>query len=310
MEDVKVALSGYATMDISGRAMKPISLGGTTPITIGKGEWPRAGGAPLYAGKVLAQAGHDVRVIATVGDDHAGSMFLSHLAAAGLSPETVAVHSATRTPACILIHQDDGRYCCFLDRGEDGNEAELSPIQLKATLEADWVIVTAGPASLSATVLDLLLPRQKLVWIFKSDELSFPETLCRRLAQRASVVFCNQHERIALESAGCRFPARTIVFETQGGAGVCVRHDQTSTTVPAEDYLEVDATGAGDTFAGGALSVLFREGASPVTAAKGGLTAAARMLRERLGSGHDLDSNDMAQFSFRTRRHHIVNQAP
>lgn len=282
---VKVALSGYATMDCTGRANAQIALDGTTPVTISRGEWPRPGGAPLYAGKVLAEAGHEVSIIAEVGDDRAGTMFLAHLGEAGLVPTTVSVRSASRTPACILIHQDDGKYCCFLDRGDDEIGSTLSSVQTEAIIAADWVVIAAGPAELSAQVLDLLLPQQKLAWIFKSDELSFPASLCRSLWKRASVVFCNQHERIALETADCSFVSDAVIFETHGEAGVRVHFNNVATTVSTEEHFVVDATGAGDTFAGGALSVLFQEGTTPVEAAEGGLKAAAGLLRARLGSG-------------------------
>ena len=279
---VRVALSGYATMDFTGRADAPIVLDGTTPVTIGGGEWPRPGGAPLYAGKILAEAGQDVSILTAVGGDCAGAMFLAHLGQAGLSPATVSVRPGARTPTCILIHQDDGRYCCFFDRGDDAGGEMLSPIQRKSLAEADWVVVSAGPEALSAQLLDLLLPHQKLAWIFKSDALSFPPRLCRSLAKRASVLFCNQHERTALESADCRFATDSIIFETQGGEGVRVHHHDGATAVSTQERFDVDATGAGDTFAGGALSVLFEAGATPVDAAKAGLEAAAALLRGRL----------------------------
>jgi len=281
----KVVLSGYATVDFIARAIGPITPAGTNEIEVAHSGWPRGGGAPLYAGDVLARAGHDVSLICSLGDDASGDVYLEQVRHRKLQTETIEIIPSARTPACVLIHQASGDYCCFLDSGSPW-DGPLTEKQFKAVERADWLVITAGPAKLTALMLEHARADQKVAWLVKADARSFPPNLAGKLKAMADFVFCNRHERDFLfaseHSVLCS--AQTL-FETDGARGVRVVRGAHSSFHQAKGVNTGDATGAGDTFAGGALSILIEESEALVTAARAGMAAATGLLEERASSG-------------------------
>jgi sugar/nucleoside kinase (ribokinase family) len=72
-------------------------------------------------------------------------------------------------------------------------------------------------------------------------------------------------------------PRRGALFVTRGAAGARVLEPARSSDVPATEAVEVDPTGAGDSFCGAALAALAR-GADPVEAARAGTRLAASVV--------------------------------
>jgi ribokinase len=277
----KIALSGFAPVDFIAYSPSEVITDGTNLFEVSQTGWPRPGGAALITGRVLAAAGHDVTPIAMIGGDPAGTLAKNQAEADGLSTAGLAVLQSARTPVCLLIHLPEGRYCCFLDRGA-AEGAMLTPQQLAVLRAAQWVVICAGPPQLTREVLETVTPQQKLVWIVKADHTSFTPDLCQSLRERASIIFSNRLERDFYTASGTANPTvDQLVFETDGDRGVQVRGWGHDLWVNASRITVTDVTGAGDTFAGGVLSVLIDDPSAIEAAARAGAEAARTMLAER-----------------------------
>lgn len=275
-----IALIGYATLDFIAQSDGPVLVEGTNAITVADQGWPRIGGAPVYAGAALAQAGHDVALVCNIGTDPSGTDLIGQMRQRGLSTGAIVQSKVHRTPVCVLIHRPDGRYCCFLDRGGDA-ASPLSPEQQATLRKAAWIVIAAGPSDLAEQALAMMAPGQKLAWIVKADATSFPPALCDRLRARADIIFHNRHESAFLGRSDGPPPANQILFETDGEHGVHIHRKGHTVTLPTAMLKTLDATGAGDTFAGAALATLMEDGATVEAAARAGLAAATKLLEQR-----------------------------
>ncbi|HEY4689611.1 MAG TPA: PfkB family carbohydrate kinase [Anaerolineae bacterium] len=101
----------------------------------------------------------------------------------------------------------------------------------------------------------------------------------RALFDAADVFFMNENEANLLFGAGAA--ARTqpdrLLFVTQGARGALVIEGERVTRVPGQPAIELDPTGAGDTFCGCVLAGLVR-GEDALTAARAGVALAAEMI--------------------------------
>jgi len=280
MTRISVAVSGFATLDYVVRAEGVFTGQGTLMIRQGgQDAWPRAGGAALYAGLALAQAGVATAPLTWVGDDGDGWSYRRVCLEGGLSLDGVAVAQGASSTRCLLIYNTDGTYGCLLRPGP----AALSAAQRALATRADWLVISAGPAKIAHALLGALAPTTRLAWIAKYDPACFPPDLVARLAERAEVIFCNGGERAWLEAGRTRArPIGQVVFETRGGEGVIVEGVDGVVHHPAQFIAVQDATGAGDTFAGAALAVLARGGEAGA-AARAGLDVARALLAARAG---------------------------
>jgi sugar/nucleoside kinase (ribokinase family) len=100
-----------------------------------------------------------------------------------------------------------------------------------------------------------------------------------QLARAAHVLFPSEGELAAQGLDEDEPPAPgVLVCHTRGAAGaVLARAGAEPVAVPAPRTAEVDATGAGDTFAAAFVTAL-RAGADPVAAAEGACAVAARSV--------------------------------
>jgi ribokinase len=266
---VRVAVAGFATIDYVVRVEGDFTGRGTRLIR--ETAWPRAGGAALYASAALARSGVAAAPLTWIGDDADGAVYR----AACASEVGIAVMPDAPSTRCLLIYNADGSYGCLLRPGP----AALTEAQLRLAADAEWLVIAAGPPEITRRLLDLEAPR--LSWIAKDDPACFPPDLVARLAARAEVVFCNAGERAWLEAGreGAA-PASQILFETRGADGVHVEAAGETFDLPVTPLEADDATGAGDTFAGAALSALIA-GAPPRAAAEAGIAAAGALLASR-----------------------------
>lgn len=273
----KVVISGYATMDYVVHAAGRFAGRGTMAMrTPPDGQWPRPGGAVLYAGRQMAAGGHHTCPVTWTGADADGARYRDAITMAGMQPGGVATLPDTVTTQCLMIYDPDGSHGCLLRPGG----TELLDTQRNLLAAADLLVLTAGPAEISRALLDCLPETARLAWIVKPDPACFPAELARCIAARADFLFCNGAERSWLDAY--RPPDRPdqVLFETRGGDGVTVEADGAALMLAVEPLKVTDPTGAGDSFAGAALAALL-DGEDPHSAARRGSDAAASLLRRR-----------------------------
>lgn len=278
-----VVVSGYATLDYVVQAQTP--FGGTGTITAALGAanaWPRAGGAALFASTRVAAAGHRALALTWVGDDADGDHYMQACRQSGIDDAAIDRRLGAATPRCLLIYQPDGEHGCLLDIGHEQPPA-ATPEQLALLGLADHLCVAAGPAAATWDVLNACPPATPVSWIAKQDRRAYPAELCRHLAMRAEVVFCNAGERNFVNSALPAPPrAGQTIIETRGSDGVIVDDAAGRRTIPARAIAASDATGAGDTFAGEVIARLVAGETRIDAAVEQGMSAARALLASRL----------------------------
>lgn len=274
---------GYATVDYPANVPDALRGPGTrAAVALTPANWPRAGGAALYASTRVAAAGHRVHPLVTLGEDGNGSIFLNACRDANVSVDGIHCTPLARTPWCFLLYHHDGTYTCLIDTG-GVNEQPLTHAQLDLCKSADLICIAAAPAANSARVLSVAPNAAPLVWIAKDDPMCFPEWLCAELAARADIIFCNSSERALVQRARAlgHMPQQVIV-ETRGSRGVLVEGvGGRRTELHCEAFDVGDTTGAGDTLAGEVLAALLSGCSSVERAVQQGMAAARSLLLGR-----------------------------
>jgi ribokinase len=273
----RVALSSFATLDYVISTPAPITGPATWLCDMHTNSaWPRAGGAALYAGKALAANGHDACPIVALGDDPHGEIYANLCLTAGINTAGIARKPDSKSPTCLLIYHDSGGYTCLLEAGTPTQG--LTPEQTLLIEGADLVVIAAAPAAVTTSILMHTRPAQRLAWITKADPACFPADLCARLSQRADLIFCNTSERTMISPAG-----RTdqIVIETQGEHGALATRGSEQARLGINPVDVADATGAGDTFAGAALSQYLYDERDLTALLQAGTVAASALLIAR-----------------------------
>jgi len=243
--------------------------------------FPRPGGCPIYVARPLADSGCHTSMVTWVGADDMAELFRSCVARDGIDTAGIATVEGGTTPMCFVIYQEDGSCCCCFDPGLMGRE-RLNATQSRLIRSADLFCVTVGPPAIGAQALDLLAHDAAVAWVAKNDPLSYPKSLRAALGRRADYVFCNVHERPWIDEAlAGREKPDPLIVETNGGQPVKAEFRG------KKQYLDVpplrfnDASGAGDTLAGGCLAAIAGgvTGAREIVAA--GIAASNALLRQR-----------------------------
>ncbi|GEM_PF-1121753 len=286
MEPKKVVVSGFATLDYVVQSSEPFNGTGTVLSELGVANaWPRAGGAALYASRRIAAAGHRSFALTWIGDDGDGGHYLRACQRDQICREAIQQNRGFKTPKCILIYRPDGDYGCLLDVGIGGTE-KLSKEQIEVVSNADHLCITAGPAHASIEALKACPPDASVSWITKLDRNSFPPELCRLLAERASIIFCNASERRFLEESMITDCTKKLtVIETRGSDGVAIDSPEGNRLLPTMPVDVSDATGAGDTLAGEVLAQYLTGKVTIDEAVEKGMAAARDLLRSRNNLG-------------------------
>ncbi len=239
------------------------------------------GGCPIYVARPLAASGCQTAMVTWVGVDDMAEMFRSCAARDGIDTAGIAIVDSGITPMCFMIYQEDGSCCCCFDPGLLGQEA-LDTVQTELIRNADLLVITVGPPNISMQALEFVADESAVAWVAKNDPLSYPESLRTALGKRADYVFCNVHEREWINNAlvGRERPAPLIV-ETNGPEQVKAEFKG------KVEYLDVpmlrfnDASGAGDTLAGGCLAAIAGGETSAKEIAAAGIAATIALLRQR-----------------------------
>ncbi len=285
MSPRQVVVSGYATLDYVVQLSEPFYGTGTVIGELGiSGAWPRAGGAALYASRRIAAAGHRAFALSWIGDDGDGGHYLRACQRAQICCDAIDQRNGASTPRCILIYRPDGDYGCLLDTGIAGSEVATAK-QLATVRDANHLCISVGPAEATKAVLNACPEETPISWIAKLDRSSYPPDLCKILAGRASLIFCNASEREFIDAAfeGKR-PAQQIIVETLGSAGVLIDCPQGKRIVPTQAIKAHDTTGAGDTLAGEIIAHFVAGKLTIDQAVERGMAAARDLLAARIPS--------------------------
>lgn len=282
----RIAISGYASLDYVVQLAGAPQPGRTVLVTHRAADaWPRPGGSPTYIAAAIRRAGGaDIALITWIGADLAGSDYIRHIAALGLSSDGVARSLPGPTPVCILAYDPAGRCYCFYEAA--ASAAAYNSAQLAMIEAADWVCLTVQPAAASRAALERISDRQYLIWAVKGDPNAFTEDLRRDLAARANLVIHSHDERGFVAPFLAASPGRAdrLVVETHGAAGATLTMSGRTIRAPIEAAKRVaarDPTGAGDTFLGGLLAALMAKRDDPLAAVRAGEAAARDMLIAR-----------------------------
>ena len=243
--------------------------------------FPRPGGSPLYVARPIAAAQHDVSIVTWVGDDALGGLFRRYTEEFQMGIDGIVAISDGATPTCFLIYQEDGSCGCCFDPGMLGRES-LDSTQIDLIRGAQILGITVGPPDIGLRALELVSTDCAVAWVAKNDPLSFPEELRQQLGQRSRFVFCNSQEREWIDAAVDRDHRPNVtIIETRGAEQV--KYERGAEVV----YFEVpslefnDASGAGDTFAGGCLAAIADGATTPETIVQAGIAASAELLGAR-----------------------------
>jgi ribokinase len=189
-------------------------------------------------------------------------------------------------PHLEIVHHGVGK--ATLAGASWGAEARLTPDDLPGDLSR-FAFVHVAALSSAQRMLDFLRAcrgrgaRQISAGTYHLIVQNEPATV-RAIFEQADLFFMNENEATglwgSLRVAG-RVSTRTregaLLFITFDRRGAIVIDGQRATPIPAEPAVELDPTGAGDTFCGATLAGLAR-GDDPVMAARNACALAARTI--------------------------------
>ena len=277
-----IVVIGYACMDYS--AVLDGYFKGDQTVMIKQrpaDSFPRPGGCPLYVARPLPSESNSVSIISWVGDDSLGELFRTSVTDAGVDARGISTVESGTTPVSFMIYQEDGSCGCCFDPGMLGREI-LSSQQSNLIREADLLCVTVGPPEIAQRALSLVSDSCEVAWVAKNDPLSYPADLSKQLGVRAEFIFCNHTEREWIdESLAHRERSAPLIIQTAGANPVLIEQGGIRTTVEVASITFDDATGAGDTLAGGCLRALADGNNDPESIARSGIDSAAKLLRSR-----------------------------
>ena len=279
----RVAVIGYASIDFP--AVLDGFFEGDRTVMIRRrpaDAFPRPGGCPLYVARPMVGDGIDVSIVTWVGADHHGELFTAWTEGDGVGVKGIATIEPGNTPVCFMIYQSDGSCGCLFDPGMLGRET-LTERQKELIAAADLLCVTVGPPGIAKEALALVDGDCKVAWVMKNDPLSYPAELRTTLAARADYIFCNRQERGWVDEGLAKSPTHRepLIVETAGAGAVNAVRKNSHVRVDVELLSFDDASGAGDTLAGGCLAAIAAGESDLRTVVASGIDAAASLLRGR-----------------------------
>lgn len=239
-----------------------------------------SGGSAANTAIALAQLGAKTAYCCLVSNDDFGNKYLSEMSALDISTHVAPRNGATTGSSLILITPDAERTM----NTNLGISAELSPKEVDEEVlkTAQWLYVEgylfASPSGAEAAAEAIKLAKQNnvKVAITFSDAFIvevFGEALRAAVAQ-ADLIFANLNEAQAYtkknepkEVFAALAAEIPLVALTMSKDGAIVGSATESAHISAHAVTEVDATGAGDMFAGGFLYGV-TSGMSPIESGK------------------------------------------
>jgi len=263
----RILVIGCASLDT-------LHIGGQTYHTIG--------GAGLYTALAAHYAGACAALLGPKPDPVPPILHPVAQRLAWFGPEV----QPDDLPRLEIAHHGEGR--ATLMGASWGAEARLTVDDLPADL-SEFAVVHIAALSSAQKMLDFLracrarrAPRISAGTYYRIVQRE-PATV-RAIFEQADLFFMNENEAIglwgSLRVAG-RIATRTrdnaLLFITFDRRGAIVVAGDQATPLPADPAVEVDPTGAGDTFCGATLAGLAR-GEDALTAARNAATLAARKI--------------------------------
>ena len=241
------------------------------------------GGKGANQAVAAARLGAEVVMVGRVGDDEQGQWLRSGLAAEGI--DCRHVRSAPEPTGLAVITVDPDDVSIVVAAGANASLDTAGVQAASAQIAAADALLLQGEVSADAarTAAEIARQHDALVVLNPAPY----NDVAPAVLPLADVVIVNRAESEQLHAgrATVRLRPRAVLVETRGAAGCVVRtrDDQEasigtqgsrSTTVPAPQVTVVDATGAGDAFAG-AFAVAMASGASTLEAAQLAVRAGA-----------------------------------
>ena len=227
------------------------------------GAWagPFPSGAPAIFASVAARLGAPTALAACVGADAFGRALVARLERDGVDVDGVRIEPR-RATATAFVAYDEGGDRRFWFSVHDSAAMELDVAAVERLAErADWLHVsgsTLGFGGRPALAVEAAAARV----IERGGRLSLDPNLrsdadaelrerTARLARAAHVLFPSEGELAAVGLGAAELAGRgAIVCETRGRNGALVfSGGDDPAPIPVAEVADVDATGAGDTFA-------------------------------------------------------------
>jgi sugar/nucleoside kinase (ribokinase family) len=257
------------------------------------GEWagPYPSGAPAIFASVAARFGAPTALAAAVGDDRFGHAFLERMDRDGVHRDAVRVVPGRATAVAFVAYAEAGdRDFWFSVHDSAAVEVDRTAVE-RAAERADWLHVSGSTLAFGGRLADAVEAAAAIV-LGNGGRLSLdpnlrpgaPRDARERtvlLAREAHVLLPSEGELAALGlTEEDVLAGGALMCATRGSAGAVlsghpVGPEPVAVAVPAAD--EVDATGAGDTFAAAFVTAL-RAGATPTAAAELACATAARSV--------------------------------
>ncbi|WP_043343578.1 sugar kinase [Belnapia moabensis] len=252
------------------------------------------GGDTSNAAIAAARSGASVGYITAIGRDRPGDGFMALWQREGVSTETVLRHPEAQTGMYIVTHDERGHDFTFYRSGSAASRYRPEDVPEAAIRAAKLLHISGISQAISTNACDAAF---HAIAVAKAAgvRVSYDTNLRLRLwpAARAAAVIhaAIAQADIALPSlddaralTGLDVPDAIadfylrlgcpLVLLKRGAEGVLVARPEGRVLVPGRKVAAVDATGAGDTFAG-AFMARFVTGDDPLTAARYANAAAA-----------------------------------
>jgi sugar/nucleoside kinase (ribokinase family) len=259
--------------------------------TPGVWDGPFPSGAPAIFASVAARLGAPTALAASVGDDRFGRELLARLHRDGVQSEAIRTDPRRATAVAFVAYEPSGdRDFWFSVHDSAALEIDLAAVE-RVSARADWLHVSGStvgfggaPAMAVEAAAERILRGGGALSVdpnLRPDAPAEARDRIVRLARAARVLFPSDGELEALGLVAEELVARgALICHTRGRDGAVLQGGSVGAdcvTVGVPPVEEVDATGAGDTFAAAFVTAL-RDGADPVSAADFGCRTAARSV--------------------------------
>ncbi|WP_203920230.1 carbohydrate kinase family protein [Rugosimonospora africana] len=250
---------------------------------------PWASGAPAITAYAAGRLGADTTLVAGLGRDHEGDIIRQRLRAAGVNCRESGSGHGLRTATAHVTYFPDGRRAFTFDVAATAAAAVTEADLADLPEAADWLHLSGSALlfgqPLAAAAMAALRRAHAAGARVSVDPNVRVEALTAESAALvteaiglAGVVFPSAGELATLGLSVARLTDRgTTVCATDGARGCSIHTSAGTWHVPAVPAKEVDADGAGDTFAGGYIAAALA-GADPLEAASTGARAAAESI--------------------------------
>lgn len=237
MPDIHIAVLGDASVDYA-IDMPPGPSADEKVIPVSSRRL--LGGTGANAAAVIQSLGGTATLHAVVGNDPEGIWVLQQLREKGLDTSHVATREGATSFVTILMRGQDREVIVDIGVGMD-----LAPVAIQAMAGIDLAYVSYSPAAVIELVAGGLGP----ITVVGFEAWMVEDSTFREALSSCRLLITNKIGWEALRACGENPRVQTI--QTLGSDGAALHHpDGSVDRFPAHAVIAVDATGAGDCFAG------------------------------------------------------------